>query len=1453
MAALASCLCSPAHADLPAAKHAGKWTNLVTWPHIQVHATLQPSDQAHSSILWWRGDESLDVPLAGGLRDWNPPDDAALNGGSFVVSPTYFADHPIPDPLPNVDIFCGGASHLPDGRVLITGGNEFGEIGLKRAVVFDPSRLLIPNANPWVPQPDMSFRRWYPTNTMLGSGKTLVLSGSEYRQMVVFGGVNGSGQQDDGIQRFGVANGGTWDATITTTGTNRPTEHEGLAMMATRREGIYALAFGGRRTVSGPTVYSNDTYRLDRGGNTFGADYSFGWTRHGKVADPSAGLPTPRAFAGLVLIEKIGQPLYMIVVDGLGRAQPGDPEVVLSDVWRGEFRPASADWVWRRVTVTGGPGPRYGHSIVYDEKTDHIFLFGGSATIGGTPTDNGVWSISAASILGGNNPSATWNSCTVTGTPPTARTEHTLTRHRERYRDANNATEVFTRAILFGGRTNYSPSTLANNAAWQLWMLTSTSVEWRPLTSVGGPPPARAAHGAAVDPTADGLAIAGGVDATGAIDPSTWFADLKCDPCGQDVLNWEHLGDMPAGKRGFTGMLNRDFQQFARVPEVFDAGTNGVGSWAALGSSLKLQDWYPFMFQLPSSLGVNRVFAAGPDTNSWSLDLNANPPAWQAYPTGANSSGFVGGSAVMFRPGEVMKTGTRDTEKSSGDAVATTKSVNLNAGSPAWVPSVNDMRYARVNHNLTLLPSGEAIVTGGTRGVGNALNDRPVYQPEIWNPDYTDPAQPGKRGYWYGANFGESVQLDTTVAVRGYHSTTLLLPDGRLFQGGGNEHPADHKTVAQYSPPYLFQANGQPAVRAKILGVRGRVAYDDTVSVVTDVAVDHFVLMRAGAVTHGFDQDQRIVTLAPDGPPVATVPPRQRVRIPADPNTLPPGPYMLFAMKADGTPSIARWLFVGQPPFMRDMGDRERPSAVTLSVLSGCSGTAAVYWNAPADDSVFAVTGKAASYDLRYATSTSGIHNWAQFDTAAQISGLPAPDVPGMMQVASVPLADGNYSLVMISRDDRAAYSQNTSPMSNELSLIIQSCSGEGTGGDPGDELVGPHVRTGTHAATVATASATVERTAGGISLFSGVPDGTWAQDELALSREPALLGNQRMVRIYRGPSGSTDLDALSLVALDHDPNAAAELLPTRAVAGALVAPLEIHDAGGRDVTDRFMGDPAACYVGDVGDSLTLSFPPVPAGGPPAVLTLTGRATARPDGEPGGLLVQVRRGDAWHVVARHHPRARLGASAVDSVDGEEVRLVFLSNVALTRAERLIPGEPPVEHALTAVGAAHSRLGQVTPGVLTTGADSVALGPADTLYAYFTPPADPAPGTTRSWFLRVRGRQSGGDGVESSRSRPTSEPTAAPPTRFALRQNVPNPFRGGTSIAFDLPVSARVSLEVFDTQGRRVRQLGGAYAPGRHSVDWDLRSDRGERVAPGVYLYRMRAGSFRAERKMIVLP
>jgi hypothetical protein len=90
--------------------------------------------------------------------------------------------------------------------------------------------------------------------------------------------------------------------------------------------------------------------------------------------------------------------------------------------------------------------------------------------------------------------------------------------------------------------------------------------------------------------------------------------------------------------------------------------------------------------------------------------------------------------------------------------------------------------------------------------------------------------------------------------------------------------------------------------------------------------------------------------------------------------------------------------------------------------------------------------------------------------------------------------------------------------------------------------------------------------------------------------------------------------------------------------------------------------------------------------------------------------------------------------------------------------------------------------------------------------------------------------------------------------FALAQNRPNPFTGTTRIGFDLPRDAHVRLEVFDLLGRRVAVLADvAFPAGFHAVDWDRRAMTGGRVQPGVYVYRMQAGDFTAQKKLVLLP
>ena len=71
--------------------------------------------------------------------------------------------------------------------------------------------------------------------------------------------------------------------------------------------------------------------------------------------------------------------------------------------------------------------------------------------------------------------------------------------------------------------------------------------------------------------------------------------------------------------------------------------------------------------------------------------------------------------------------------------------------------------------------------------------------------------------------------------------------------------------------------------------------------------------------------------------------------------------------------------------------------------------------------------------------------------------------------------------------------------------------------------------------------------------------------------------------------------------------------------------------------------------------------------------------------------------------------------------------------------------------------------------------------------------------------------------------------------------------------FVRPRGEAVKLEVFDTQGRRVWSHSARYEPGRHGVDWNLTSSTGQRVAPGIYSYRLVAGSDNAVRKLVVMP
>lgn len=83
---------------------------------------------------------------------------------------------------------------------------------------------------------------------------------------------------------------------------------------------------------------------------------------------------------------------------------------------------------------------------------------------------------------------------------------------------------------------------------------------------------------------------------------------------------------------------------------------------------------------------------------------------------------------------------------------------------------------------------------------------------------------------------------------------------------------------------------------------------------------------------------------------------------------------------------------------------------------------------------------------------------------------------------------------------------------------------------------------------------------------------------------------------------------------------------------------------------------------------------------------------------------------------------------------------------------------------------------------------------------------------------------------------------------SLSQNYPNPFNPTTVINYQLPVSGKVTLKVYDLLGRELATLvNDRENAGSYSVKFD-----GSRLASGIYFYRLQAGSFSQTKKLMLV-
>jgi hypothetical protein len=197
------------------------------------------------------------------------------------------------------------------------------------------------------------------------------------------------------------------------------------------------------------------------------------------------------------------------------------------------------------------------------------------------------------------------------------------------------------------------------------------------------------------------------------------------------------------------------------------------------------------------------------------------------------------------------------------------------------------LNHGRAHHNTVQLPDRSMVTVGGGYGILNGnrrSGDAAIHR----NIELYDPAT----GQW---TLGPAQD-----ELRTYHSTALLLPDGRVLSAGDDGYGGSSNDTAEvYEPPYLFKG-----LRPSIASAPDAVTYGDTFTVDASADATRAVLMAPAAVTHANDMSQRHVPVAAAAGPAGTL----TVTAPAAPELAPPTFYMLFALNDQGVPSVARFI-----------------------------------------------------------------------------------------------------------------------------------------------------------------------------------------------------------------------------------------------------------------------------------------------------------------------------------------------------------------------------------------------------------------------------------------------------------------------------------------------------------------------------------------------------------------
>ncbi|MGB1310162.1 MAG: Ig-like domain-containing protein [Leucothrix sp.] len=349
------------------------------------------------------------------------------------------------------------------------------------------------------------------------------------------------------------------------------------------------------------------------------------------------------------------------------------------------------------------------------------------------------------------------------------------------------------------------------------------------------------------------------------------------------------------------------------IPEIYSPENNQWRSVFGL-STAGYPEYYPRQWVAPDG----RVFGIFGNKTMYYLNLTGNGSTQFLNKLPVKSDIFQS-TSVMYRTGKILHVGGNG--RITNDAVV----IDIKGVTPQIRPTSRPQEIGRSWVDSVVLPNGNVMIVGGSQ-VENQLNGA-SYRPEIWNPSTER---------W-------SLMASASNA-RLYHSTALLLKDGRvLVAGGGAPGPLTNTNAEIFSPPYLFNSEGV-ASRPQIETAATETPYGAKLPITfrSNEKISRVTLIKTGAVTHSFNMEQRFAELNfTDTSSGITV------DIPASPNLVTPGHYLLHLLDNKGVPSAGHMIRISntaqqfaavKPVANNDQINAQSGSRVTIDVLANDTG-----------------------------------------------------------------------------------------------------------------------------------------------------------------------------------------------------------------------------------------------------------------------------------------------------------------------------------------------------------------------------------------------------------------------------------------------------------------------------------------------------------------------------------